>query len=41
MLKIIGFKEKLGLVFWDILLNRRVNFIVNRLTYIEIRYYYN
>lgn len=41
MLKIIGFKEKFGLVFCDILLNRRINFIVNPLTYIEIRYYYN
>lgn len=31
-------KISVSLVFRDILLNRRMNFIVNPLTYVEIRY---
>ena len=30
--------NSVSLVFWDILLNKRVNFIVNPLSYVEIRY---
>lgn len=39
-LKILDLKNNLvSLVFWDILLNKRVNFIVNLLSYVEIRYF--